>query len=118
MTSAKRWSSIRETVFKEQRGKCTRCGQSFASHDDMHAHHAVYTRMKGLEKWLDSEENIELVCPKCHADHGYLTSWFARYLAWSKKIDKGYDMEKWHAEIPMLIKDKFIYIGKEEENGK
>jgi hypothetical protein len=114
MTSKARWLSIRETVFKEQRGRCTRCGKSFASHEGMHAHHAIYTRAKGLEKWLDSEENIELVCHKCHADHGYLSSWFGRCMAYTRKVELGYDMEKWNAEIPMLIKDEFIVLGKEK----
>jgi hypothetical protein len=112
-----RWLAIREHLFKQQKGQCAHCWRKFTSHEDMHAHHAVYSRMKGLEQWLDSVENITLLCPDCHANHGFHSSWFGRCLAWSKKIDAGFAMEKWHAEIPMLIKDNFLYIGK-EENGE
>ena len=109
MTSPARWTDIRERLFKDQKGMCAHCWRTFNSHEDMHAHHAVYSRQKGLEKWLDSEENIVLLCPRCHDQHGYLSSWFSRCEFWGKKVEQGYDMEKWHQEIPMLIKDKFTW---------
>ena len=110
MTTPSRWSEIRERVFKDQHGQCARCWRTFASHEDMHAHHAVYSRQKGLEKWLDTPENIVLLCQKCHADHGHLTAWFRRNMFWTAKINAGYDMLTWHENMPMLIKDHFIYV--------
>jgi 5-methylcytosine-specific restriction endonuclease McrA len=116
MTTKKRWTEIREKVFIDQCGKCFCCGKIFFSHEEMHAHHAVYTKQKGMEKWLDSEQNILLICPACHADHGKLSNLFMRCCVWSDKIDHGYDMENWHLNIPMLLKDNFVYIGKSERN--
>ena len=110
MTSKARWLSIRETVFAEQRKSCAVCKLPFTSHEDMHGHHAIYTRQKGLDKWLDTPENIVLLCQKCHADHGHLTAWFRRNMFWTAKIDAGYDMLTWHENMPMLIKDHFIYV--------
>lgn len=107
--------STRERVFHEQKGKCARCWRTFQSHEDLHAHHAVYTKDKRIKE-LDMAENIVLVCPKCHSDHGYLSSWFARCQAWSEKIDLGYDMVAWEKSLPMLIHDEFIYFEKEEKN--
>jgi ribosomal protein S27AE len=122
MTSKARWLSIRETVFKEQRGRCTRCGLSFASHEDMHAHHACYPKDIKFSKCLDSEQNIVLLCNKCHEHiHRVLgNSDFIRDMFWSKKIDNGYDMIEWEKNItrndgqPMLIHHNFIYIGKDK----
>ena len=112
MTSDTQWRKVREQVFKDQKGKCWVCPKVHQSHETMHAHHAVYTYDKHLTKYLDSVENIFLLCPECHLkDHGYLTCWFKRLCAWSDKIDHGYEMEAWHEEIPMLIKDKFSYLG-------
>ena len=91
------------------------CPNVHASHETMHAHHAVYTRDINFSKWLDRAENIFLICPECEKDHGYLTCWFRRLCAWSDKLDDGYDMESWEQSIPMLIHDKFFYIGKEEK---
>ena len=112
MTSKARWFEVRERVFKDQHGQCARCTRTFASHEDMHAHHAVYSRQKGLEKWLDSEQNIILLCSHCHLDdHGLLTSWFRRCTFWKMKVEQGYQMDEWHNEIPMLIKDVFTWDG-------
>jgi len=116
MTTKAQWTAIRERVFKDQKGKCWSCWRTFNSHEQMHAHHSVYTADKNFSKWLDSAENIVLLCPLCHSDHGKLSSWFMRLCAWSSKIDQGYDMESWHDGIPMLIKDNFFYIGKDGRN--
>jgi len=99
----------RERVFREQKGKCARCPRVFQSHEDLHAHHAVYGRDKRIPE-LDQPENIQLICHKCHAEHGYLSGWFMRCMAWTEKIDLGYRMQEWHDNLPMLIKDEFIYL--------
>lgn len=120
MTSKKRWTEIRERVFRDQAGKCAMCPRVHQSHETMHAHHAIYTKQKGLEKWLDSEENIELMCNDCHSKrHGYLSGWFGRCMAWTKKIDAGYDMLAWNESLPMRIKDAFLYLdNSDEKRGK
>lgn len=115
MTTNKQWTVIREQVFADQNGKCWVCPKVHGSHDTMHAHHSVYSRDKKFDKWLNSVENIFLICPECHAHHGGLSNLFKRHCAWTDKIDMGYDMQAWHDKIPMLVKDEFEYIGHKED---
>ena len=105
--------TIIDRLYREQRGICQFCARPIPPFE---CHHAVYTRDIHFAKWLDMAENLVLVCPACHADHGKLSNLFMRWYVWSDKIDRGYDMEKWHLEIPMLLKDHFVYIGKSERN--
>jgi hypothetical protein len=106
-------SSTIERLLKEQHSHCARCWRAIPP---FQVHHAVYGREKRFQKYLDMPENLQLLCPTCHAKHGYLLSWFARCAVWTDKINAGYDMEKWHAEIPMLIHDQFIYLEPPERN--
>jgi len=101
-------------LLKEQHNTCANCWKSIPPY---HVHHAVYTRDKRI-KGLDDIENLQLLCPDCHSNHGYLSSWFGRCMAWTKKIDAGYDMDKWEKSLPMLIHDQFIYLGKKSETEK
>jgi len=122
MTSPASWLTIREHLFKEQKGQCAHCWRTFSSHEDMHAHHACYPKDKKFSKCLDSKENITLLCNECHERiHQALgNSDFIRDLFWSKKIDIGYDMVEWEKNIcrddgqPMLIHHKFYYIGSDK----
>jgi uncharacterized protein YbaR (Trm112 family) len=94
-----------DRLMKEQSNHCCLCSCPLPPYE---VHHAIYTRDKKFSKWLDTAENLVLLCPACHQRlHGDLTSWFMRSLFWTRKLEKGYDMYKWHEEIPMLIKDKF-----------
>jgi hypothetical protein len=96
-----------DRLLKDQQYTCELCWQHIPPY---HAHHAVYTKDKRFASYLDMPENLILLCPECHADHGKLSNWFMRCVIWSRKIDKGYDMVAWHEAIPMLIKDEFIYF--------
>lgn len=98
-------------IYKEQKGQCWVCGKSLEQ--GYHVHHGVYTREARFVRWLDMAENLFLICPVCHEKHGYLTSKETRDLAWTYKLIKGYDMEKWHNKIPMLVKDRFVDLRKE-----
>lgn len=100
-------------LLKDQHNRCATCWRTIPPHQ---VHHAVYTRDKRIKE-LDSIENLQLLCPDCHSNHGYLSSWFGRCMAWTKKIDAGYDMNTWNTELPMLIKDRFLYLGR-EQNGE
>jgi hypothetical protein len=51
-------------------------------------------------------ENLLLICPRCHANHGQLSNIETRKKAWKFKVEHGYDMSKWQESIPMLIKDR------------
>jgi len=62
-------------------------------------------------------ENLVLTCPACHVQHGMLSNLFMRSCIWNEKIDRGYDMKKWHDSIPMRAKDHFDYVPKEKRNG-
>jgi 5-methylcytosine-specific restriction endonuclease McrA len=105
--------SVIDRLYREQHGICQFCWRPIPPYS---VHHAVYTRDIHFAKWLDMAENLVLACPVCHADHGKLSNLFMRCCVWSDKIDRGYDMEKWHDSIPMFLKDNFVYIGKEERN--
>lgn len=70
-------------------------------------HHAIYTRDTRFSKWLDMPENLLLVCPRCHANHGALSKFETRKKAWKFKVERGYDMQKWQDSIPMIVKDIF-----------
>ena len=106
-------ASTIDRLFKDQHGHCAHCWRPVPPHQ---VHHAIYGREKRFAKWLDMPQNLQLICPTCHAKHGYLSSWFARCCAWTDKVNAGYDMEGWHADIPMLIHDQFIYFEKPERN--
>jgi len=85
-----------------------------------HAHHAIVPRAKTNTRkhgnLLDAPENLVIVCWKCHEQHGVLSSYFMRLYFYSQKIDRGYDMEKWYAQLNM--DEQMFYIGNvEEENG-
>ncbi len=103
--------SIIDRLYCEQKGTCQFCHRPIPPY---HVHHAVYSRDKRFSKFLDMPENLVLTCPACHAQHGMLSNMFTRMRVWSDKIDLGYSMQEWHDSIPMLIKDRFIYIGKKD----
>jgi len=105
--------SVIDRLYREQKGTCQFCHRPIPPY---HVHHAVYSRDKRFSKFLDMPENLVLTCPACHAQHGKLSNIFMRCCVWSWKIDHNYDMKKWHENIPMFIKDNFIYIDKEERN--
>lgn len=104
-----------DRLLKEQHNACWNCGRPLTKY---HAHHAVYGREKKFAKWLDMPHNLFLVCPDCHSRHGYLSCYFARCCAWTDKVNMGYDMEGWHAEIPMKVKDNFLYFAGKDKDGK
>jgi hypothetical protein len=81
---------------------CYRCQSS----ENLEIHHCIYHRQKKFAKWLDREENLIRLCHSCHADHGYVGSYFFRWCVYQDKA-KIYDMITWHDSIPMLIKDNF-----------
>jgi rubrerythrin len=93
-----------DRLYKEQKGVCPICGRAL---DQFHVHHAVFTRDVRFQKWLDMAENLQLICPRCHANHGRLSNFYARKKAWKAKVELGYDMEKWLESIPMIFKDRF-----------
>ena len=97
-------------LLKEQGNKCARCWRPIPPHA---VHHAVYTRDKRVKE-LDDIQNLQLICPTCHSNHGRLSSWFMRCVAYSEKIDLGYDMAKWNKEMDMKVKDNFIYLGEDK----
>ena len=115
--------SINQTVidrlWKEQGGTCKFCGRVFRTIEDAHVHHAIIpkgqTNYKKYKKWLDMAENLALVCWQCDYEHGYLTNDFVRDCIWTDKINAGYDMEKWYADIPMIDKaHRFLYLKEPE----
>lgn len=104
-----------QRLLKEQHNACWNCGRPLKKYE---VHHAIYGRDKKFSKWLDMPENLFLVCPECHSKHGYLSCYFARCCAWTDKINAGYDMEGWHAELPMKVKDNFLYFSGKDRDGK
>ena len=95
---------IIDQLFKEQKGNCPICGRAL---NKFHVHHAIYTRDIRFQKWLDMPENLQLICERCHANHGKLSNFYARKKAWKVKIELGYDMKGWLEGIPMKIKEQF-----------
>jgi 5-methylcytosine-specific restriction endonuclease McrA len=95
-----------DRLMKEQKGVCCNCGRDLYN-TGYHVHHCCYTRDVRFSKWLDQIFNLELICPKCHANHGRLSNLSARQKAWKRKIEMGYEMQKWADSIPMLVKDRF-----------
>jgi len=106
--------SVIDRLYREQKGTCQFCHRSIPPY---HCHHAVYGRDKRFSKFLDMPENLVLTCPACHVQHGMLSNLFMRSCIWNEKIDRGYDMKKWHDSIPMRAKDHFDYVPKEKRNG-
>jgi len=83
------------------------CGRLFTYDNPQQIHHAVYGREKKFAKWLDRPENLVILCKRCHENHGDMSNFFMRCYWWTYKIELGYDMKTWHAELPMIIKDHF-----------
>ena len=91
----------------EQHGCCAFCHRPFTDSNPQQVHHAIYGRKKKFSKWLDRAENLILLCRKCHEKHGDMSNWSMRCYWWVYKIELGYNMEDWHAEMPMKVKDRF-----------
>lgn len=92
-------------LLRDQKGACWNCGRDL--YGGYHVHHAVLTRDIRFAKWLDMIENLLLICPRCHQNHGRLSNIETRKKAWKFKCETGYDMKGWMDSIPMLIKDRF-----------
>ena len=95
-------SSTIARLLKDQRGVCWKCGRPIPPY---HVHHACMTRDIRFAKWLDQIFNLLLICPRCHANHGWLSKFETRKKAWKFKVEQGYDMKAWHDSIPMIVKD-------------
>ena len=81
----------------------------------MEIHHAVYGDEKKFKKHLDKIENLVLMCHDCNVNKkGFIENFEFRNLVYNYKLQMGYDMEKWHDELPKLIKDKFYKMTPEE----
>lgn len=93
-----------DQLLKEQKGDCPICGRAL---NEYHVHHALITRDVRFQKWLDQPENLQLICPRCHANHGRLSNFYARKKAWKAKVELGYDLDAWYDSIPMRVKENF-----------
>lgn len=100
MTIAQR---VIDQLYTEQGGDCAVCHRPFTH--QMQVHHACMTRDIRFAKWLDQIFNLLLICPRCHANHGWLSKFETRKKAWKFKVEQGYDMKAWHDSIPMIVKD-------------
>jgi len=89
-------------LLKDQSGACWKCGRSIPPFE---VHHAVYSRDMHFQKYLDMAENLILVCPYCHANHGALANFPTRKKVWQWKVEHGYEIKAWHEKLDMLIKD-------------
>jgi len=94
-----------DTLLKDQKGACWKCGRDL--YGGYHVHHAVMGREIRFAKWLDMIENLLLICPRCHSNHGALSNLNTRRAAWKWKVEHGYDMKAWQESIPMKIRDIF-----------
>ena len=98
-----------DRLLKDQHGCCWKCGRGLPPYE---THHAVYTRDVRFQKWLDQIQNLLLICPKCHSNHGSLSNLNTRRAAFKWKCEHGYEMQEWEMSIPFVVHDRF-----EEENG-
>ena len=94
-----------DRLLKDQRGACWKCGRDL--YKGYHVHHACITRDKRFAKYLDQAENLLLICPRCHSNHGNLSNIKTRRQVWQWKKAHGYDMDKWQEDMNMKITDKF-----------
>lgn len=98
--------SIIDRLYREQHGICQFCCRPIPPFE---CHHAIYTRDKRFSKWLDSPENLILLCKNCHSNnHGRLTNFETRKKVYKYKIEKGYLMAEWEVSIPFVIHDNFV----------
>ena len=88
--------------FIELRGrKCECCGLNTMA---LQRHHWLFHRMKGHPE-LDVEQNIGLVCERCHQS-GNVSSYESKVRFW--KIQKQrYDMINWWKSLPLIEKEMF-----------
>ena len=93
-------------LLRDQSSMCWKCGRDLYQ-TGFHKHHCCYTRDIRFSRWLDVGENTLLVCPRCDQNHGILSNIETRKKAWKFKIEHGWDMVKWHNEIPYKVKDNF-----------
>ena len=107
----KNYDQIKTRLLKEQSSQCWVCKLPLT---DGHIHHAIISRDKRFADYLDQPENLIIVCPRCHGDHGKLSNWEMRCRVYSWKIDRGYDVDSWLASLPFRVKDRFVSAPKEE----
>jgi 5-methylcytosine-specific restriction endonuclease McrA len=94
-----------DRLLKDQKGLCPLCGRDL--YQGYHVHHAIYTRQAKFSKWLDSIQNLVLLCPRCHQNHGRLSNIEGRKRFFKLKIEQGYEMVEWERSIPFVVHDRF-----------
>jgi 5-methylcytosine-specific restriction endonuclease McrA len=109
---------LKQVLAMEQRFTCANIGCSQRVDGDTgHAHHAIVPRGKTntrkYGKLLDAPENLMIVCWKCHEQHGDLSGYFMRLYYYSWKIDHGYEMAEWYAQLNM--DEEMFYLGNEDK---
>jgi len=105
--------SIIDRLLKDQSGCCWKCGNDLYR-TGFEVHHAVYTRDVRFSKWLDQIENLLLICPRCHSNHGILGNIETRRKAFKWKVEHGYLMKEWEMSIPFVVHDIFEEVDKNE----
>ena len=86
----------------QKRGfRCEECGEITLN---LSCHHWIQHRMKGRPE-LDVEENLGLVCQRCHST--IVNSYESRKRFWKRQIDRGYDMQTWLDNLPLKVKENF-----------
>ena len=73
--ASKRWKELREMLIIQRHGRCDRCGKDFSTDPGgLIAHHREHLTDETLKdpQVAINPDNIEIVCPKCHAHyHAY-----------------------------------------------
>jgi hypothetical protein len=89
---------LKQQLVSERGYACECCGELQII---LHAHHALYHRMKGKPE-LDTPMNIALLCESCHAN---ISSDF-RYRFVEKQVERyGRDaFEKWMDSLSLKVK--------------
>ena len=68
--ASKRWRDLRQVLIVDRMGRCDRCGKDFSDDtSQLIAHHKEHLTDESLKdpSVAVNPDNIEIVCPKCHA---------------------------------------------------
>jgi hypothetical protein len=94
-------------VIKKEHKQCFRCGNK----ENLEIHHAIYTRNKRFQFWLDMNENLIMLCHNCNVNQkGLVENFEFRNLVYNWKARNGYDLNKWLNSIPLKVKDQFYMM--------
>lgn len=90
-----------DTIVAKRGAQCEMCYGNLGTE----LHHCIVRRSKKHPEY-DAEENLMLLCRRCHSD-GYVNSYQCKVGFWSRQVERGYNMRSWYDSLGLKVKENF-----------